>query len=228
MVRGQRCRPLTLQKVCENRSRPCAHAGSPVLETVPNRSWLSLRVRSPRADCASSGQKSACQGPALLEAQLCLFYVGRRDRGSGSASCVAVLGLTGQGLAGPGQEHGVPMAPCGSSTSSPAEAGGLCDYGCSETVSVNARLLCFSDFVQMLVLRGFQTNSGLRGEAEPERVPQVGEKRSAASGNWGAAGRAPVPWCHCLGASGSGGALSQGGLSRVIPEASRCARGNRQ
>lgn len=104
----------------------------------------------------------------------------------------------------------------------------VCDHGCSETVSVNARLLCFSDFVQMLVLRGFQTNSGLRGEAEPERVPQVGEKRSAASGNWGAAGRAPVPWCHCLGASGSGGALSQGGLSRVIPEAGRCACGNRQ
>lgn len=50
----------------------------------------------------------------------------------------------------------------------------------------------------MLVLRGFQTNSGLRGEAEPERVPQVGEKRSAASGDWGAAGRASVPQRHCL------------------------------
>lgn len=50
----------------------------------------------------------------------------------------------------------------------------------------------------MLVLRGFQTNSGLRGEMEPERVPQVGEKRSAASGDWGAVGRASVPQRHCL------------------------------
>lgn len=84
-------------------------------------------------------------------------------------------------------------------------------------VSVNAWLLWFSDFVQLLVLKGFQTNSGLRGEAEPERMPQVGEKRSAASGNCSAAGRAPVPQHHCLGGSGSGGALSQGDLSRVIP-----------
>ncbi|XP_015984419.2 Fanconi anemia group A protein isoform X2 [Rousettus aegyptiacus] len=53
---------------------------------------------------------------------------------------------------------------------------GLCeqseqmDVSCPQADIARAVL---SDFVQMLVLRGFQTNSGLRGEAEPERVPQV-------------------------------------------------------
>ncbi|XP_006923489.1 Fanconi anemia group A protein isoform X2 [Pteropus alecto] len=53
---------------------------------------------------------------------------------------------------------------------------GLCeqseqmDTSCPQADIARAVL---SDFVQLLVLKGFQTNSGLRGEAEPERTPQV-------------------------------------------------------
>ncbi|XP_023378481.1 Fanconi anemia group A protein isoform X3 [Pteropus vampyrus] len=53
---------------------------------------------------------------------------------------------------------------------------GLCeqseqmDTSCPQADIARAVL---SDFVQLLVLKGFQTNSGLRGEAEPEHMPQV-------------------------------------------------------
>ena len=49
---------------------------------------------------------------------------------------------------------------------------------CPETtVHGNTLLLCFSDLVQVFVLRGFQKSEGMRGDGAPAQMAQVGARR---------------------------------------------------
>lgn len=45
------------------------------------------------------------------------------------------------------------------------------------TVHKNTLLLCFSDLVQMFVLRGFQKSDGVRGDGAPAQMAQVGARQ---------------------------------------------------
>lgn len=67
-------------------------------------------------------------------------------------------------------------------------------HSCSETtVYVNALVLWVSDFVQMLVSRGFQKNVDVRGTVGPEWMSQVGGHRAS----WGSGCDTRGPRCSC-------------------------------
>lgn len=143
-----------------------------------------------RADYLLTEKNPCVHGPAV---QTCVaqgsavfpFQIAQQGEGSGLVG-FARLGLVNtcardllgrylQGSPGPGA--GVPTLHVGPPRQAPLKCMvcGIC--GCPETtVYVNTLVLWFSDFVQMFVLRGFQENSGLRRNVEPERTPQVGGK----------------------------------------------------
>ena len=81
-------------------------------------------------------------------------------------------------------------------------------HGCSETtVYVNALVLWLSDFVQMLVLRGFQKNVDVRGTVEPEWMTQVGGHQAS----WGSGCSTRDPRCSCQLYTGKSALLSPQG-----------------